>query len=781
MKTTRVNHWYDAFMQPTTFLGALAIIIILSGAFFLDKEEYNRAYEDGIQRGADLTRVLEENISHIFYNVDSQLLLIRQLYQHNPKDLDVAHRINNSTLDNTPAAQFTIVGPDGKILSSSLPSIPLTTYVGDQNYFLAQINSPIDDLFVGAPAIDRISKKMIIPLSRRLTAADASFGGIILVSLDVPHLDKFYSSLDVGQDGTISLVGFDRIIRACGGNNNDFKAADYVGRSVSNSKLFELYRQSSSGYFWTTANAFCKLDGIRRLVSYRALDSLKLFAVVGISEAEVLRRATEYARVGWSRALFFAGIILVAISFAAARERKLITAKSALSHQARHDVLTGLANRQAFVDEIGNALSMLRTNNEVFSVFMLDLERFKDVNDSLGHPAGDALLKATAQRLKSSLRDVDFLARLGGDEFAIIQRCEPKNQNKNKKQRDLQHDVAIELAKKIIGCLQTPFEIEGNRLNVGASIGIAMAQDDNADSNALMKIADLALYRAKAQGPNSYVLFDRRIAAQIEARQSLECELRKAISNDELELHYQPIIDAKTQKIRSIEALVRWRHPKIGLINPREFMPVVEATGLIVPIGQWILQRACMDAITWPPNIKVVVNLSTLQFKKSNLIADVNYALLKSGLSARRLEVDITESALSDDQGRNLQTMHQLKKLGVTIALDDFGTGYSSLKNLTMFPFDKIRIDSSFISKMTKSPTCATVIATVITLGRCLDILTTAKGVESKQEFDSLRASGINLVQGLLFGPPCPAAELYFEDASGHELIEEGDSAIGAI
>ena len=277
-----------------------------------------------------------------------------------------------------------------------------------------------------------------------------------------------------------------------------------------------------------------------------------------------------------------------------------------------------------------------------------------------------------------------------------------------------------------------------------------------------MKKADLALYRAKAQGASSYVFFDRKMVVQIEARQSLQRELHKAISNNEFELHYQPMIDVKTRKICSIEALVRWRHPQRGLIGPQEFIPIAEATDLIVPLGQWILQQACMDAVTWPQNIKVVVNLSTVQFKKSDLVADVNCALLKSGLSARRLEVDVRESALVDDDGGNLQTMYQLKKLGVTIALDDFGTGYSSLNCLTRFPFDKIKIDSSFISNMTRSPACAAVIATATTLGRCLDIQTTAEGVESKQEFESLCASGINFVQGYLFGPPRPASELRF-------------------
>jgi len=766
MKVKHINHWYYAFAQPTTYLGIIAITVLLGGAFFLEKDEYNRAYEDGIQRGANLTRVVEENVSHVFDVIDSQIRLLRQLYQRDPKAFDLAR----FTLNDDQTTEFAIVGLDGKIVSSSPRIIPSGTYVGDQDYFQTHLSSHTDDFYVSAPVIDRISKNATILLSRRLTISDGSFGGVILASLDVRRLQKLYNAIDVGPNGIISLVGFDGIIRAR--SNSDSKEDDYGGHFVSKSELFELGRHSPNGHFWSKQNPAGEL--IRRLISYRAAENLHLFTVVGLAEAEVFRPAREAAHVGWSKALFFAGIILVAIGIAATRERKLIAAKLALSHQARHDVLTGLANRQAFIEEIEGALSRLHTNGEVFSVFMLDLDRFKYVNDSLGHPAGDALLKETAQRLKSSLRDTDFLARLGGDEFAIIRRCESKSQNRNTNQRE-QHELAIDLAERIVGCLKVPFKIEGNLLNIDTSIGIALTQHDHADSHELMKRADLALYCAKARGRNSYIFFDNKMMVQIEARRSLESELRKAISNNEFELHYQPVVDVKTQTICSIEALVRWRHPKKGLINPHEFIPVAEATDLIVPLGQWILQRACMDAVKWPANIKVVVNLSTVQFRKSNLMEDVNYALLKAGLSARRLELDVTESVLFDDDGRNLETMHELRKLGVTIALDDFGTGYSPLNNLTMFPFDKIKIDRSFTVNMTKSPACAAVIATAVTLGRCLDTLTTVEGVESKQEFESLRVSGINFVQGYLFGPPRPASELQFDYFCCHESIDDDD------
>ena len=782
MEAKRVIHWHRAFAQPATYLGVIAIIIILGGAFFLQKEEYERAQEDGIQRGANFTRVFEENISNVFRSTDRQLLILRQIFQHNPKDFDLVRWVEDAKLHGDLAVQFAVVDPHGIILATSLWPDPPATYVGDPEHFRVHANSAADELYISAPVIGSLSTKKTIQLSRRLTGPDGSFGGVILASLDVLSLQKFFNSIDVGPRGVISLIGFDGIVRARAGNDSVSAAEDYIGRSISDSKLFELNRSAYYGYFWSDDIAGHQFDGARRLITYGAMENFPLVTVVGIADTEIFKRARENTRVGWSKALFFTGIILIAISIAATRERKLIMATSELSYRARHDVLTGLANRQAFADESERALSRFRTENEKFNVFLLDLDRFKDVNDLLGHPAGDALLKEIAHRLKSALRNTDFLARLGGDEFAIIQRCESKNENRNTTAQE-QRETAIILALRIFKCLKDPIVIEGNKLSVGTSIGIALAQDDqddNVDSNELMKRADLALYCAKAQGRSKYVFFNRAMVTEIEARRRTEDELRNAISNDELELHYQPMIDVKTCRICSIEALVRWRHPQRGLIGPHEFIPIAEATDLIVPLGKWVLQRACKDAALWPANIRVVVNLSTVQFRKSNLLTDINYALRKSGLSARRLEVDVTESALFDDDGRNLETMHQLKKLGVTIALDDFGTGYSSLNNLTMFPFDKVKIDRSFTLNMTKSPACAAVIATVITLGRCLDILTTAEGVESKQEFESLRVSGINLVQGYLFGPPCPVSELHIDDFYNHELVD-GDDRVPTV
>jgi diguanylate cyclase (GGDEF)-like protein len=422
-----------------------------------------------------------------------------------------------------------------------------------------------------------------------------------------------------------------------------------------------------------------------------------------------------------------------------------------VAFMAHHDLLTGLANRVAFTEEIEAACAGLRRHGRPFTVFMLDLDRFKIVNDTLGHPAGDSLLKETAQRLTSMLRPSDILARLGGDEFAIIQveAGEPR-------------ESAQSLAQRIVGVIAQPYGIDGSKVTVGASIGIAVAPDDGDEPNELLKKADIALYRTKAEGRNGFNFFRADMLAEVHARHELEGELRDAIARNEFELHYQPMINVKTRQTCGMEALVRWRHPSRGMVPPDDFIPLAEETGLIIQLGNWILRQACKDAATWPASTKVAVNLSPLQLKNSALIDVLMEALAASGLPAERLEVEITESALLSNEVDYLESMRKLKAIGVSIALDDFGTGYSSLSHLTMFPFDKIKSDKWFTQNLTKRADCAAIVSAVLALGSGLDIMTVAEGVETKQQFELLRAAGVNFVQGYLFGRPCPASELEY-------------------
>jgi len=439
-------------------------------------------------------------------------------------------------------------------------------------------------------------------------------------------------------------------------------------------------------------------------------------------------------------------------------------AEAQISHAATHDALTGLANRAALLERMNAALAhMGEQPGGVLTVHILDLDGFKQVNDTLGHAAGDNLLKELASRLKSSLGETDMVARLGGDEFAIIQIATGD-----------QREAAIELAVKTLELVATPLQLEAQEVSVGTSIGIALAPANGSDAAELLKKADLALYRVKSEGRNSFSFFDEDLSAKAITRLQLVNDMRVALSRNEFELHYQPLFDTRTSRPCGMEALVRWRHPVAGLLYPDSFIGIAEETGLMEPLGQWILQRACADAACWPEDIKVAVNLSAGQFRTGTLFDVILCALVESGLPPERLELEITESLLLQDKESNVRVIQQLKNIGITIALDDFGTGYASLSYLLSFPFDKIKIDKSFTQGLLTRTDCMAVVASILTLARGLDIAVTAEGVETNPQFEQLRAQGVDYVQGYLLGRPRPLAEL---DFSALELIAQADEA----
>jgi len=360
------------------------------------------------------------------------------------------------------------------------------------------------------------------------------------------------------------------------------------------------------------------------------------------------------------------------------------------------------------------------------------------------------LLKLVARRLAGCIRETDTVARLGGDEFAILATVEGN-----------QREAAVSTAAKLLQAVAAPYDLDGHHLNIGTSIGIALAPEHGIAVDQLVKNADLALYKAKAEGRDAFCFFDDAMGVAARTRRAHQNDLRKALENDEFELHYHPIVDIKTREIASVEALLRWRHPERGMIAPADFVPLAEESGLINPIGDWVLRRACSDAVNWPAAVKVSVNLSAVQFRKIYPIDNFCDALAESGLPPERLELEITESVLIENHANILPTIHQLKNIGVSLVLDDFGTGYSSLSYLTMLPFDKIKIDKSFTQNIGRAE-CIAIIASVLALGRGLDIDTTAEGVETEEQFELLRASGVSFVQGYLFGRPCRAAQLDF-------------------
>ncbi len=431
---------------------------------------------------------------------------------------------------------------------------------------------------------------------------------------------------------------------------------------------------------------------------------------------------------------------------------ELKRSEAQILYLAQHDALTGLANRALFLERISESLARLRRHHQMFNVFVLDLDYFKSVNDSLGHPVGDALLKEVGVRLQAATRETDVVARLGGDEFAILQMVDGDA-----------HEDALALAQRLLDEVRKPYELSGHNVIAGTSIGIAMAPQDGNDADRLMKNADLALYKAKFHGRNAFCFFEPELETQALSRHVLENELREALSANEFLLHYQTVVDARTQQICGAEALVRWQHPRLGLVAPDKFIPLAEETGLIVPLGEWILRTACLEAAKWPAHIKLAVNLSVAQFKKTDLANVVSAALSESGVVPGRLELEITESVLLQKEVAHLATLKKLQGLGVSIVLDDFGTGYSSLSYIRIFPFNKIKIDRSFVTELSNRADCAAIICAITSLGEGLQIRTTAEGVETEEQVKLLRAAGVDELQGFLFSRPRPAAELRFD------------------
>ena len=423
-------------------------------------------------------------------------------------------------------------------------------------------------------------------------------------------------------------------------------------------------------------------------------------------------------------------------------------AQAQIAHMARHDALTDLPNRVLFREHLEQALRRVKRDEQV-AVLCLDLDRFKSINDSLGHPVGDELLKAVARRLKDCVREGDIVARLGGDEFAVVQSG-----------KNLQATEAARLAGRLVETIAAPYDVDGQQMVIGVSIGLSLSPVDGVDPDQLLKNADMALYRAKAEGRGTFRFFELGMDARAQARRLLELDLRAGLLRGEFEVYYQPIQDLKSERIMGFEALVRWNHPQRGLIAPLEFIPLAEETGLIVPIGAWVLSRACKDAASWSQPVRVAVNLSPAQFKNRDLISTVMDALTATGLPPNRLELEITESVLLQDSEGTLATLHKLRGLGVRISMDDFGTGYSSLSYLRSFPFDKIKIDRSFVQDVTRREDSIAIVRAVTGLGKSLGISTTAEGVETQDQLQLLRAEGCTEVQGYLFSPPRPGHDV---------------------
>jgi diguanylate cyclase len=414
---------------------------------------------------------------------------------------------------------------------------------------------------------------------------------------------------------------------------------------------------------------------------------------------------------------------------------------------AGHDALSGLPNRRVFKERLEQAMSRMKRDQSGIAVLFLDLDKFKEVNDTFGHAGGDFLIKQFGNRMTDLLRGADTLARLGGDEFAIIQTDV----------RDLS-DVEA-LARRILDATKESFALNGGMAFVGVSIGIALAPEHGDDADLLMKLADLSLYQAKNDGRNRYSVFARQLGDQLRLRKVVEDELRQTIENDGLSIAYQPQVEADTGSISGFEALVRWSHAKLGNVPPSEFIPIAESTGLINALGEWVLRRACLDALRWPSHYTVAVNVSPIQFKHKNFVETVARIITETGIEAHRIELELTEGVVVEDADQAEAAIMELRALGVQFALDDFGTGYSSLIYLRRFAFDKIKIDRTFLDSLESTGESTILVHSVVHLGRALGLTVVAEGVETAEQRRVLQSIGCHMLQGYYFGRPVSQAQ----------------------
>jgi diguanylate cyclase (GGDEF)-like protein len=641
--------------------------------------------------------------------------------------------------------QVSMIGPDGRMAWSSGGSFGI--WLGDRAYFHAHAQAGVGGLFLSPPLLSRSTGRIGITATRPLRNADGSFAGVAVVLLDPLALSRLLHEqgpppglvfrLRRLPDGTLLAASRDMAEMLTMQPNPAHPAVIAAGMMHQGRLRFvpPALGQEVLAAFRAPREiplvAFAAIDTVVALADYRHRRTL---VIIGLVIASLVG-------------------LLAAVMFTLNRGLR-----EKLADEAVRDPLTGLFNRRHLTEVMRPAVNATARDGGLVGLLLLDLDRFKDVNDSLGLPVGDATLCATAARLRATLRDSDTLVRLNADVFAVMT------------PRMREAADASALAARLLAALVLPLEVQGHAVALGASIGIALAPLDGDSPEQLIRNAEIALYRAKAEARGQHRFFEPAMDAALQERRALEAGLRDALAKQELELHYQPLFDLRQWRVSGFEALLRWRRPGIGLVSPVDFIPLAEETGLITPIGAWVLRQACLDAAQWPAWIKVAVNLSPVQFRAGGAVPVVQAALEASGLRPDRLELEITEGVLLQDSEDTLQQLRALRALGARVALDDFGSGYSSLNYLLRFPFDKVKIDRSFVGDLGSGAggDGTVIVRAIIGMCRNLNIATTAEGVETEEQLLRLTQEGANEVQGYLFSRPRPAAEVpaMLEEAS---------------
>lgn len=734
--------------RGSALFGVVVIAMLWAGIFFKYTEDRNDDLVEARQTGHSFSMVFEENVVRSIDELDTTLIYFRRQIEAAGPSPDYNKILHQIAIPPDLVVQVGVIDATGMMRASTAGPQPAPILdLHDREHFQAQLHANGDHLFISRPVVGRASGEWSIQLSRRISY-DGRFGGVVVASLNPEHFTKFYTRVDLPFSESIALIGDDGIVRAAGGAARDLRMAENIGGSP----LFGVMSQGVNRTF-ELDNA---QDAHPRIVTLRKVDNFPLWVMVSLNKDEVLADSLRGLRVATTGGLVLTLLILAAMEFmfrteegARQKSRQLEATSQLMARLASEDALTGLLNRRGFQEALEHAGSRQPSTESIkYAVLFLDLDRFKIINDTLGHRIGDLLLKGVGDRLRASLRPNDVLARLGGDEFAVMA-------------MDHTGRAAIaNLALRLSESVRKPFSLDGHRVQTSISIGIALAPADGKTPDDLLAAADLALYATKETGPNGYEFYRPAMTKEMSERRQIEIDLRDAIERNELQLYYQPVVSLHDGKVHGYEALARWKHPQRGFVPPAVFIPVAEDTGLMATLGEWALNTACRQAVMLPPHIRIAVNLSPAQFATVDLVSTVERALKTSGLAPNRLELEITERLLLESNTPTLSILEEFDRLGVSIALDDFGSGYSSLSYLRKFPLDKVKIDRSFITDLDPQGEQIAIIRGVVSIVHALGMNLTAEGVETESQSEVLRALGCDDAQGYLFGKPMPFEEV---------------------
>ncbi len=860
--------------QATILVGAGFLIVVILSAFGAFESYLRNAQIEDASRGAKrLAAVLayqtDQSLQSALSSVSKVVARLEATGAATVDALNFAGGaeetqafLREAIAENQALDSLFVVGADGRIDGSGSASATLAELHGEDHLWALRHASSAT-IYVSSPYKSSLTGTWQITLSKRVSAGDGAFLGLVSGVVKLTSLADLLEKLSLGEHGSASVIRDDGEIIACFPQRELTLGSDIVDS--------DLYRSLISKNRDGVTRQISDVDHVERMFAVVNSDRFPVASVIAVAMSDVLADWSLQSQIHW----FGAGFIVLAIAFgsitlalhieqlADAREREAVQRQLAIQYKrfnnamdnivqglamydrsgalvacnkryaeiyglpvdgkhpgkvgasvpgaaegrfgkivsnsrlapdgsaltiseladgriiaqrkkglsdggwvstheditsarraedkikemATLDALTGLSNRFDFKQRLAQCLAEARRRTAKFAVLYLDLDHFKAVNDTFGHPVGDTLLEAVATRIKSVVRRSDTIARLGGDEFAIIQRVS-----------NIPRD-AILLADRLLASVGKPYSIDGKLIDIGTSIGISTAPEDSVDPDEILRTADMALYQSKATR-GCYTFFTASMDEQFRLRRKLDSDLRTALAEEQFELYFQPVVSVMDRQPTSFEALLRWRHPERGILSPDEFIPLAEENGLIVPLGEWALRTACREAAGWPAHIRVAVNVSALQFRVPTFLRSVSEAIRAGNMTGSRLIVEVTESVMVKDAEQVVSTLHIMREMGIAIAMDDFGTGYSSLNYLRRFPFDKIKIDKSFIAELGQREDSTAIVRAATSLARALGMKTVAEGIETEDQLSRVRIEGCSEAQGYLMSPPMPAREV---------------------